>query len=140
VGYEGEAREPGGVEAGCADYYIDGVVITFMVRETIRCYGADGVGEDSRVGCNERFEIAWCWCWTAAPRIEVLRYHFLDKTGVVVEFVTHFRVGVFACLTGFFTAFDDEFETLVQFILNLFAVLEVFLGVFFEVFELLLAV
>ena len=54
----------------------------------------------------------------------------------MVEFVAHFGVCVFPCETGFFAAFDDEFEALVEFVFDLLAVLQVFLGIFFKVFEL----
>ena len=96
IGYERKAREPGGVEAGRADYYIDRVVGTFEVRKAISCYGADWIGEDGCIGCNERFKIPWCWCGTTTPWIEVLGYHFLDEAGIIVEFVSHLCVCVFA--------------------------------------------
>lgn len=140
MGFEGETRQPGGVEAGRAYYYVDFVVVAFFVCETCGCYGADRVGKDSGVGRNESFEISRCWRWTAASGIEVLGYHLLDETRVMIELVTHFGVCVFTCETSFLTAFDDEFEALVEFVLNLFAILQVLLGIFFEVFELFLAV
>ena len=140
VGDEGETREPRGVEACCADYYVDGVGSAVLVDETGWCYGADGVGEDGCVFGDEGFEVAGCGCWAATSRVEVFWYHLLCKTWVVVELGSHFLGSVFACEVGFFTALDDEFEALVQLILDLFAILEVLLGVFGKVPELLFTV
>lgn len=58
----------------------------------------------------------------------------------MVELVAHLGVCVFACETSFFATFDDELEALVEFVFDLFAVLQVFPGIFFEVFELFLAI
>ena len=140
MGFEGETRQPGGVETGRAYYHVDFVVVAFFVCESCGCYGANRVGEYSGVRCDESFKISRSWCRASASRIEVLGYHLLDETRVMVELVAHFGVCVFACETGFLTAFDDEFEALVEFVLNLFAILQVLLGIFFEVFELFLAV
>jgi hypothetical protein len=123
VGFKGKTWKPGGIEAGCADYHIDFVMVTLVVCETCGCYRTDRVGKYGGVGCDKSFEVAWSWRRTAAPRIEVLGYHLLDKTGVVVELVAHFGVCVFASETRLLTALDDELEALIELILNLFAVL-----------------
>jgi hypothetical protein len=111
-----------------------------MINEARGCYRADGVSENRGVGCDKSFKVSRCWCWATAPGIEILGYHFLDETGIIVELATHFGICVFACKTSFLAALDDELEALVELVLDLFAVLEVFLWILFEVFELFFAV
>jgi hypothetical protein len=137
---EGEAGEPGGVEAGCADDYVDGVLVSLVVDEAGFGDAADGVGEGGCVGAHEGFEVAWCRGGAATARVEVLGDHFLGEARVVVEFVAHFCGGVVAGGACCFGAFHDEFEALVELVFDLFAVLEVFLWVVLEELELFFAV
>tara|TARA_R110002003_G_scaffold1156_5_gene22518 strand:- start:4228 stop:4638 length:411 start_codon:yes stop_codon:yes gene_type:complete len=130
VGDEGEAWEPGRVESSGADDYVDVVLVTLMIDEASGRDGADGVGEDCRIVGHESFEVAWCGCGTTTSRVEVLGYHFVNETGVVVEFFAHFGVGVFTGEPGFGATFDDEFEALVEFVFDLFAVFEILFRVF----------
>lgn len=119
---EGEAREPGGVEAGCTDDDVDRVCSAGVVDEAVRCDARDGVGEDSRVRGDKGFKVTWCWGWTATTWIEVFGDHFFGEIGILVEFFAHFRVCILTGELGFWAAFDDEFEALVEFVLDLFAV------------------
>ena len=137
---EGEARKPGGVEAGCADDHIDVVSSAFVVDEA--CFGdaADGVGECGCVGGDEGFEVAWCWGWATAAGVEVFWDHLLAEAWVVIEFLPHLLIGVLARNTSLVTAFHDELEALVEFVFDLFAVLEVLLWVVLKEFELFVAV
>lgn len=110
---DGEAGQPGGVEARCADDDVDGVVLVGVVEEAGGRDGGDGGGEDGGVGGDQGFEVAWGWGWAATARVEVLGDYFFSEVRVVVEFAAHFVVGVFAGETGFLAAFEDEFEALV---------------------------
>lgn len=125
LGYKGEAREPGGVEACGADYDVDRVGFALVVNEAAGRDGADGIGEDGGVGCHEGFQVAWGRRWATTSRVEVLGNHFLDENRIMVQFCAHLAIGVASCCAGFLAALEDEFEALVQLIFNLFAVLEV---------------
>lgn len=140
VGDEGEAGEPGGVEACCADYCVDVVRVSFVVHEPGLGDGANGVGEDGSIRCDESFEISWCWSWASTAGIEILWDHLLDKAWVVVEFLAHVAVGVFACQTRLVASFNDELEALIEFVLDLFPILEVFLRIVFQELQLFVAV
>lgn len=140
VGDERETWQPRGVEACSADYHVDLMFFAGMVDEACGGYRVDVICEYGCVISDERLEIAWRRRRTATARVEVLGYHLLDKTGVIVELLAHFAVGVFTCETGFLAAFEDEFEALVELVFNLFTVFEVFLGILFEELELLIAV
>ena len=110
---EGEAREPGGVEACCTYDDVDVVFFAFMIYKPRFCDRSNGISEDRCVVGDECFEIPWCRRGSSTPRIEILWDHFLDEAGVVVEFVAHLRVGIGAGELGFGAAFYDELEALV---------------------------
>lgn len=137
---EGEAREPGSVEAGCADDDVDFVVFAFVVDEACFGNGADGVGEGGCVFRDKGFEVARCWGGSSTARVEVLWNHFLYEMRVVVELLAHLLVGILARNAGGFAALHDEFEALVELVFDLFAVFEVFLWVVLEESELFFTV
>ena len=137
---EGKAREPGGVEAGCANDYIDIMRHALMIHEAGLCDTADWVGKCGCVGGDEGFEVARRWGGATATGVEVPWDHFLNKARVVVEFLAHLCVGVFACDAGCFTALHDELEALVELVFDLFAVFEVLLWVVLEKLELFFAI
>lgn len=101
----------------------------FVVDEPGFGDAVDGVGEGGCVVGHERLEISWSWSRATTARIEVCWNHFLSDARVVVQFSAHFRLGILAGGARFFAAFYDEFEALVQLVLNLFAILEVLFGI-----------
>lgn len=111
-----------------------------MVDEAGWCDRADGIGECGGVVCDKGFEIPWCWSRSTAAGVEVLGDHLLDESRVVVEFFAHLCFCVFACDTSGLAAFHDEFEALVEFIFDLFAIFEVLRWVVLKEFELFFAV
>jgi hypothetical protein len=113
---------------------------TFVVDEACWCDGAYRVSEDGCVVGNEGLKIAWGWSGPSTARIEVLGYHLVNKTRVIVELTAHLGICILACELGFLAAFDDELEALVELVLDLFAVFEILLGVLLEELDLLVAV
>jgi hypothetical protein len=140
MGDEGEAGKPGCVKARGANDDIDFVVFAFMVYEACLGDGSDGVSEYGGVVGNECFEVTGRWRWTSAAWVEVLWNHLFDQTRIVVKFLSHLSVGIIASHASLIAALDDELEALIQLVFDLFAVLEIFLGVLLEKFELLVAV
>lgn len=129
VGDEGEAREPGGVEAGGADDYVDVVGNAIVVDEAGGSDGLDVVSEDGHVGGREGFEVAWGGGGTAAADVEIFRDHAVAEARVRGEVALHVRLGGSAGGVCFGGAFDDELEALIKFVFDLFAVLEVLFGI-----------
>jgi hypothetical protein len=140
VGDEGKAGKPGCVKARGANDDIDFVVFAFMIYKACVGDGSDGVSEYGGVVGNECFEVAGRWRWTPAAWVEVLWNHLFDQTWIVVKFLSHVTVGIIASHASLIAAFDDELEALIQLVFDLFAILEIFLGVLLEKCELLVAV
>ena len=59
---------------------------------------------------------------------------------VIVEFSAHFLEGKLSSLGCFFAAFDYEFKSLIQLVLDLFSIFEVLFGMLLKVFKLLFAI
>jgi hypothetical protein len=116
------------------------VRFAFVVDEAGWSDGAYGVCKYGRVRGNDGFEVAWCWCWSSAAWVEVFGDHLLDETGIVVQLLAHFAFCIVASHSSLVAAFDDELEALIEFVLNLFAVLEVFLWVLLEKLQLLVTI
>lgn len=111
-----------------------------MVDEACWGDGADGVSEYGCVWGDKGFEIAWCWCWSTAAGVEVLGNDFLHETRIVVELLAHVVVCIVAGHPCLVASFYDKLETLVEFIFDLFSVLEVFLRILLEKLQLLVTI
>lgn len=129
VGNEGEAGEPGRVEAGGADEHIDGVGGADVVDEAGGGDALDVGGEDGCVGCGEGLEVAWCWGGAAAAGVEVFGDNGGAESFVVIEFASHLLVGEVAGLFRFVGAFDDKLEALVELVFDHLAVFQVLFGI-----------
>jgi hypothetical protein len=140
VGDEGEAGDPGCVEAGGTDDDIYFVMFAFVVYEACLGDGSDGISEYGSVFGDKGFEIAGCWSRTPTAWVEVLWYHLFDQTRMVVELLPHFSVGIIASYPSLFASFDDKLETLIELVFDLFAVFEIFLWILLEELKLFVAV
>ena len=137
---EGEAWEPACVEAGGADDNVDVVRLAGVVDKARGCDRGDRVGEYGSVVFRQRLEVSWSWSRPPASGIEVFGYHLVEESWMVCEGGSHFLMCVFSSGLSGGTAFEDEFEALVELVLDLLAVFEVFLRVVFQKLVLLFAV
>lgn len=78
VGDEGEAWQPGGVEACGADDHVDLMGVAFVVGEARGRDAANGVGEDGHVVCCQCLQVAWSGRWSATAYVKVLGDDFVD--------------------------------------------------------------
>jgi hypothetical protein len=126
---EWKARQPRSIEACRANDNIALVLVAILVDESIWRELADGIGEDGGVGSDKCFEIAGSWRGTTTARVEVLGDDLVAESWVIVELALHLLVGELARFGGLLTPLDDELESLIQLVLDLLAVLEIFLRV-----------
>lgn len=115
---------PGGIKTGSTNDDIDLVLVALVVDKPSRSYMVDGVCETSGVLGNECLQISIARRWPAASDIEVFGYDFIRENGITIQFSTHLFLGILARCIGLLSALDDEFESLVQLVLDHLPVLE----------------
>lgn len=133
-------RQPGRIKTRSANNHVDPMFISFTVDEALLGDALHIRREDRHVVGDEGFEVAWCGRGAAAPWVEVFGDDGVGEGGFGSEFGAHFLVCVGTGGGSLGGAFNDEFEALIEFVFDLFAVFEVFLGVVFEEVELFFAV